>query len=57
METQPGHHPLKVVPHRVRAEPEPLGDVGIGESLRREQGDLRLAGSSVPAAARLVTSR
>jgi hypothetical protein len=57
VEAQPVEHPLEVVPDGVRAQPHPLGDVGVGETFRRQERHLRLPAPQAEADAQLLGGR
>jgi hypothetical protein len=57
MEAEPVENPLEVVPDGMRAQPQPLGDIRVGETFRREQRDLRLSAPKPEADPQLLGGR
>jgi hypothetical protein len=57
VETQAVEDALQVVADRMSAQPQVAGDVRVGESLRREQGDLWLAAAKAEADPQLLGRR
>ena len=57
VETESIQHPLEIVPHGVRAQPEALSDGHVREPFGREQGDLGLASSEPEGDAQFLRGR
>src|SRR6266850_5537807 len=57
METEPLEHSLEVVPYRVRAQPQALGDGRVREPFRREQRDLGLTAPEPEGDSQLLCGR